>query len=706
MKRVLSWFACLVVLLIYTGLSSAAEGLSAIGPESSSDRAIVFGGDHDYPPYEYINEKGEAAGFHIDLIRAVCEAVGRRVNVQLKDWSEVRRGLENTGDIDVVAMFYLPEREAVVDFSEPHSIEYSQIFVRKNNSSIHSFEDLAGKTIIIMRGSFTEDYFKSHPLNATFVLVDTEPEALRLLSASEYDAALVGQYVGRKVLQRYRLSNITTAGTPVLPREYCLAVAEGRRGLLKDLNMGLRIVKATGKFEEIHQKWFGDLSAEGWPLRKIARYGAVVLGPLLLLIGLTLTWTWSLKKQVHQRTKELQNELAERKLAEQGLRDSKAELNELNVQFKTILEGISINITLVDPDLRIVWTNLAPSAESRSGSDESDREYCRSVCGRSTARCSDCPVVQCFEKSEYSESLITSADERKWEVRVFPLKTPEGETERAIIMASDITEKVRLQVEASISNRLASLGILAAGVAHEINNPNGLILLHIPMLQKCFEEVLPILNRHFDDPEDVYIAGLPYYRFQEEVPRIFLDVQDSARRIRQIVEDLKNFARENPMNAMEPVNVNDAVQVAVRLARHAIDKATDYFDASYGENLPPVKGNIQQLEQLMVNLIMNACEAVPDRTRPISITTGMDAGARINIIRVIDRGAGMDPETVGHAMDPFFTTRREKGGTGLGLSICSRIVKEHGGTIRIESVPDKQTCVTVCLPFMSEEAAQ
>ncbi len=667
----------------------------------------MFGGDPDYPPYEFIDDKGKASGFNVDLVLAVSEALGCRSDIRLGDWPGLRSNLEAGKEIDVMAMFFLPEREAIFDFSEPNTIEYSEIFVRKKDTSIYSLEDLAGKRVLIARGSFMEDYFKAHPLDAHFTRADSEPEALKLLASSDYDAAIVGQYVGRRTLQHFKLDNIRTAGKPILPRGYCLAVTKGRKDLLRDLNMGLRLIKADGRFEEIHRKWFGDLSDNGWPLGKIARYAAIVLAPLLLLISLTLAWSWSLRKQVGQRTKELRKELAERKAAEQGLRESTASLNELKMQFETILKGISIGITLVDPDLNIIWTNSSPVEGPASKIHlQPAQDYCGALCGRRRAGCGDCPVLRCFETGEYSESMLAGADDRKWEVRAFPLRTSEHVIERVIAMATDVTEKIRLEAEASVSNRLASLGVLAAGVAHEINNPNGLILLHVPMLQKCFEELLPVLDRHLETSDDTRIAGLRYPRLQTEIPRIFHVLLDSARRIRQIVEDLKNFSSERPMNRVESVEINTTVEVAVRLTRHAIVKATDHFDVSYGAGLPPVRGNSQRIEQLLVNLIMNACEALPDRKRSLSISTGKDAETCCNFIRIDDEGIGMSPEVMSHALDPFYTMRRDKGGTGLGLSISSRIVKEHGGRISFDSVPNVGTSVTVFLPFADEGAPQ
>ena len=118
----------------------------------------------------------------------------------------------------------------------------------------------------------------------------------------------------------------------------------------------------------------------------------------------------------------------------------------------------------------------------------------------------------------------------------------------------------------------------------------------------------------------------------------------------------------------------------------------------FGYNLPPVRGNFQRLEQVMVNLIQNSCEALEDRKKGVRIATGFSKKENAVEIRVSDDGMGISPDHITQIMDPFFTTKRERGGTGLGLSVSSSIIKEHKGTMVFESQPGIGTTVTIRIP--------
>jgi len=142
---------------------------------------------------------------------------------------------------------------------------------------------------------------------------------------------------------------------------------------------------------------------------------------------------------------------------------------------------------------------------------------------------------------------------------------------------------------------------------------------------------------------------------------------------------------------------------AVRLIRNIIRKATDSFAARYDEKLPAIRGNSQRIEQVVVNLILNACQALPERTRGIILKTYQDAHRRMVVLELTDEGTGIAPELLPYITDPFYTTKREHGGTGLGLSVSTIIVKEHGGLLSFKSTPGKGTTVTLSLPVAENE---
>jgi polar amino acid transport system substrate-binding protein len=259
-------------------------------------------------------------------------------------------------------------------------------------------------------------------------------------------------------------------------------------------------------------------------------------------------------------------------------------------------------------------------------------------------------------------------------------------------------EQLRLQQRQLVqADKMAALGVLVSGVAHEINNPNGFLLLNLPTLKGIFLDALEVLDER-SDAGDLTLGGLDYATVRAEVPRMLDEMQGGSRRIKRIVEDLKDFARRDDQPAFDEVDLNAVVQAALRIVEPSIRKATHHFSADYATDLPPVRGSAQRIEQVVVNLVLNACEALPDPDRAVSVSTGEDPERGLVWARVADEGVGITAEHLPRLTDPFFTTKRESGGTGLGLSVSAGIIKEHGGTLTFDSKPGAGTTVTVTLP--------
>ncbi len=266
-------------------------------------------------------------------------------------------------------------------------------------------------------------------------------------------------------------------------------------------------------------------------------------------------------------------------------------------------------------------------------------------------------------------------------------------------------EELKLQQQQLMqADKMAALGILVSGMAHEINNPTGLILLNLPTLSRTTADVSPILEAHYRKHGDFLMGGLPYSQMRKEVPLMIDEMHEAAKRIKRIVEDLKHFSRRSDVKYDEEVDINVVVQTSMRLVEKTLKKATNHFNSHLTVELPLVKGNAQRIEQVVVNLILNAAQALPDPARGIFVSTLYEQSTKSVIIQVCDEGVGINPEYMQHLTDPFFTTKRETGGTGLGLSISEGIVREHGGTMQFESVPGEGTTVIVRLPACEEHS--
>lgn len=389
-------------------------------------------------------------------------------------------------------------------------------------------------------------------------------------------------------------------------------------------------------------------------------------------------------------------DITSNKKALEDLADSEKRFRKLAREHRAVLEGIPDAIFLIDQSRSIVWANRGAAHHfSRQQQDLAGMDVVHFW------RQSNEQIIEAvnwvFETDSPVELLQNASDGRKWGIKMFPVEKADGVTPNMILIASDLTEKFRLREQARRSAHLAALGELAAGVAHEINNPTGMILVDMPMLEDAINDLLPLLEEHEPDLKDKKLGGLTYSRFRQEVPLVIEEIQEGAQRIKRIVEELKDFSRPST-GELETLDLNEVMQKAVSLVRNPLKKATDHFSDGYASVPLWFSGNSQRMEQVMVNLLLNACHALPDRSKAIRAETGYSENGKFVKVTISDEGVGIPSEAIKQVTDPFFTTRRDSGGTGLGLSVSSRIIDEHNGTLTFDSEPGKGTAVTVELP--------
>ncbi|MFL6245825.1 MAG: PAS domain S-box protein [Thermoanaerobaculia bacterium] len=280
---------------------------------------------------------------------------------------------------------------------------------------------------------------------------------------------------------------------------------------------------------------------------------------------------------------------------------------------------------------------------------------------------------------------------------------PDGALIKAFGILRDITESKRAEENAARhrdelvrADRMISLGILVSGMAHEINNPNHSIGLNVPLVREAWREATEALDQVAAAQANLRIGRMPWSEAREEVAAMIEDIELASERIRHIVTELRGFALDHDPETRGNVSVNSIVNSSLRLLGKQIARATKHFAFEPGE-VPSVVGNARRLGQVVVNLVLNACQALLDDQQAVRITTGVD-GERV-FIRVRDEGRGIAPEHLANIRTPFFTTKRAEGGTGLGVSVSDRIAGEHGGELAFESEPGRGTTATLWLPL-------
>ena len=269
--------------------------------------------------------------------------------------------------------------------------------------------------------------------------------------------------------------------------------------------------------------------------------------------------------------------------------------------------------------------------------------------------------------------------------------------ERLAAMArSELQEKQLVQAD-----KMASLGILVAGVAHEVNNPATTLMLNAPNLKKAFESFLPVLDDHFARHPDVRVCHMAYPDLRNRIERMLAAVLDSSARIKQIITDLKDFSRPADTRTLFPdpeIDVNQVVNKALDLTHPTLKKITPHVSADLGTALPAVAGDFQKLVQVVINLLMNAGQALENNNQSITVSTSANRHRNIVTIEVADTGPGVPPDMLDKIIDPFFTTRRDDGGTGLGLFISEKLVSDMQGVLELASEPGKGFTARIVLP--------
>ncbi|MEN6438343.1 MAG: ATP-binding protein [Syntrophobacter sp.] len=251
------------------------------------------------------------------------------------------------------------------------------------------------------------------------------------------------------------------------------------------------------------------------------------------------------------------------------------------------------------------------------------------------------------------------------------------------------------------ADKMISLGVMAAGVTHEINNPNNFIFLNAPMLKKAWESILEILDEYAEKTGGFFVENLPWSRARENIPILLNGIIEGSERIKNIVSDMKEFVSKKPSGMTEQVDINAVLQSSLNLLASKLKKSTENLSVDFGGNIPAVEANGQRVGQVMINLILNGAEALTRREQSLNIRSYYEAEKGKVFMEVRDSGRGIQTEHLNRIFDPIFTTKREAGGTGLGLAISKKIAEAYGGRILISSSVGEGTTAVLELPACS-----
>jgi signal transduction histidine kinase len=393
-----------------------------------------------------------------------------------------------------------------------------------------------------------------------------------------------------------------------------------------------------------------------------------------------------LQNEITKRTAELEEQKNKLHVVNSYLDTVKGGWEESRSTLEAMFKAIPDEVVLIDNHRKVIMTNRE---------DVAPGTYCyASFFGREHP-CEDCRLARIL-RDKTPVTLTMKRDNQFLQVHALPIYNQDHAVDGIMEFYRDVTLEKTYEQQLQQADKLASLGQLVSGIGHEINNPNQFIRGNIKILKQSLEDMIPIIDGYVTAHPELKIAKLNYDFWRKHIMTLVDDMDHGSQRIKGIVEGLRTFARKDEGLLVDTIDLNTLIEASARLVHNEVHKRAD-IRLDLAEGLPTFTGNAQKIEQVLVNLLVNAGQAMRDDVRGL-ITVRTRAEDSDAVFELEDNGIGMNEKTVKQIFDPFFTTKRAKGGTGLGLAIVYRIVEEHGGHISVKSKQGAGTTFTVRIP--------
>ncbi len=605
---------------------------------------LIYGSDQNAPPLRYLDKKtGQYEGIVVDYLRALSIELGVEIEFKPLVWEEALLQLER-GETDMCDMYLSSKRAQVYLFSDPIYNQKSIILTKMKDNHIKNYLDLENKVVAAQSGDYAADFLMDNLNNIAFNYTDDYKKSIELLVNGEVDAIVGDEPVISYFIKELGLKgDYRIADEPLFERESVLSVPKSEEMLQTILNKGIYNLKRKNTMEMIYQKWYG-ISApfvKENTTEKVALAIVVFLSIILILVYIFVSWNKVLKIEVFKRTRELE-----------GSR------RDLQTTFDSLLHLMIV----LDKNRNIVNTNKA---------------FCNVVnMKREDIIGKNCQDVIPFRITDIIDNTFSDGmshqEELKYEGRIFDIVTYAMEkradsVSKILVMARDVT-KVRLSEQKLLqSNKIAAVGQLAAGVAHEIRNPLGLIRDYSYILKNDLSK----------DSKD-------------EVIEI---IESSVEKASDIINNLLNFSRLSP-DTIELVNIRKFIEDILKL-EHKLMSNNNIESILECDASITCLVNQESLKHIFINLISNAVDAMPDGGK-LTIASRKEDDKLI--LECTDTGTGIEKEVIQNIFNPFFTTKAPGNGTGLGLYLTFNEIEKLRGEIKVESEVGVGTKFIITLP--------
>jgi PAS domain S-box-containing protein len=641
--------------------------------------------ENTWPPFATLNAAGQPEGFAVELMRAIAQDQGLRLEFDLRPWKQVY-GDFRAGQGDILGLVASSdERAAWMDFSVPFEQLVCGLYYRSDRPPLDQVSDLRGKRLAVIKDTITHEFALKQSWDAILVSVDSHGDGLRAVERGECDALLGTQVVADYQIKHLGLAHVVRGQLefPEAAYRLCFAVHPGQKALLAKINQGLYDLRVSRQHDALHETWLGPLEPQQLRWRDVQPFLLPLTAIAVAALGVLL-WQRRLLRQLSRQAHAIRQNEERLRLVFEGSQDGFWDWE------------VASNRVLRSPR----WASMLGYTPEEIG--PAREEFQNLIHPDDKARILADEKLTWEGKNQFSHELRLRAKSGDWKWildrgKVVARNPATGEPLRITGTHTDITarklaeeEAGKLQRKMQEAQKLESLGVLAGGIAHDFNN-----LLTVILGNSALARLEP----------GVSAANLARLE----------NVATAADRAAELCRQLLAYAGQGSFSIMR-LNVNDLVTETTRLLEMSICKQAR-LEFALAPALPRIEADASQIRQIIMNLVINASEAVEGKPGAIRLTTHVvvlpqpgvgDAGSATMVapgdyvcMEISDSGAGMTPEVLARIFDPFFSTKFT--GRGLGLAAVLGIVRTHGGTLKVQSTPGHGSTFRVYLPVSQKQ---
>ncbi len=662
-------------------------------PSFASATVTLRVGHEQNHPIANTGSDGKSEGILVDTLNEVARREGWIIEYEPCLWNQCMDNLE-AGRIDLlIGIAYTAERAERFSFNAHTVISNWGILYSNPANKIESYSNLNGKRIALIKNDVYSNtmtkMLHQFDIRCDIVYADNFKSVFNMIDNGLVDVGVVNRFFSLLNEKQYRVKPTSIIFSPVSVQ---IAATKNRNPeILTLFDRHLEEMKKdrSSVYQCSLQHWLA-LEGASYSLPRWLwwAFGGVFSVSLLLVI-----FTALLRREVQRKTSDLRHEVVERRYSEEQLRLVLDNMQEIFIHFS--LDGTIIFISNGIEQFGYSPSELKGNNCDRLFNDNYDFHNL---------------IIELTEKEMVSGYRISflkkDGTERIVSINARLLIDDNGNPSTIIASGTDVTDQVKMGELMAQTEKMMMVGGLAAGMAHEINNPLGIIMQHIQNIERRIDPDLPA-NRETASALSADLYLIREYIDRRGILKFMHQIHDAGDRMSRIINNMLKFSRKTESH-IESANIEKLLEQAIELAASDYDLKKHYdFNSieivrEYDHTLDRVPVTVLEIEQVLLNLLKNAAQAMASckKDKPPRIILRTKFEADFAVIDIEDNGPGMNKEVQRRIFEPFFTTKEIGIGTGLGLSVSYIIItNNHHGRFEVRSKPGEGTCFSIWLPM-------